>query len=444
VLLRNGGKLPFILGAAFSLVLAALAHFLTIDDSFRLFGTKITLSSTFQILGRKIVLTAADQPLLVFLFVSLFLWILFALMLWPHRLFPGTAFGFISLMLASFAVETMLYSVLLIELSLLFAIPILNPPGHQTGSGLKRMVIFLTLALPFFLIGDWLFEATGMNPSGSNLQIISLALIGFSFVLWLAIFPFHTWLPQLSEEANPISFGYVMSIFFTMLVLNVVKFINSSRMISETPEIFNAVLLIGAVSTLFIGIFAYFQQDLRRALAYIFCLQVGFSLISIGLNSEEGKLLLAASTLSRSVTWLLASVSLAAILRYDQSTKLGTIEPRRTPFAYFAFLISVISLVGYPLLASLPIKLEVLEQLALYSRNYVLMVVIGVAGFFLFATKLLFQIFRKLDGTWDVLEPHLERVVLGLATASLVIFGIFPAQTIRPFLQFMQLLSGRP
>ncbi|HMN11440.1 MAG TPA: proton-conducting transporter membrane subunit [Bellilinea sp.] len=438
LLLRNVGKTLFYIAASISFILAGLARFLSIDGFIRIAGQRLLLKSTQSVLGRNLTLSQTDQPLLVFLFVSLGIWILLVLLFWQHRLFPGTAFAFLSMIIGAYAVETMLYSALIIGLALLFAIPILNPPGVPTRTGLKRMVIFQILAIPFFLMGELLLGSIVTNPEMLGISQLALALIGFAFMLWLGVFPFNSWMPQLAEESNPLGFGFVLSSVFTVLLLNLEKLIGTTRLIQNTEGIYEIIRLAAVFFIVVIGVFGFFQTDLRRMLAYIFSFQIAFSLLAIGLNTEESRLLLSASMLSRTLIWITATAAMASIGKHNLPSGLPEIAPKQAPFSYFAFLVTVFAVMGYPLMAGLPTKMEIMELLAVQNPGQIGLVLAGMGGFFLFGTKMLFELFHKMDGSWMGQETLLERIVLGLLSVSLLVVGVFPAQTLRVFLTFIQ------
>ena len=123
-----------------------------------------------------------------------------------------TPFGLIiiSLLVASIAVQPFLYAALLIELSILVAVPLLSPLDQIPSRGVIRFLIYQTLGMPFILIAGWLSAGVEASPGDLALTIQSTTMLGLGFAFLFAVFPLYNWIPLLMEESSPYIVGFLL------------------------------------------------------------------------------------------------------------------------------------------------------------------------------------------------------------------------------------------
>ncbi|PKN82129.1 MAG: hypothetical protein CVU46_18305, partial [Chloroflexi bacterium HGW-Chloroflexi-8] len=109
--------------------------------------------------------------------------------------FTPNGLGILALLTAAFSVQPFLYSALIIEIAVLISIPMLIQPSKLLEIGVSRFLIFQTLAMPFILLAGWGFEQATISSNSAQINLFSAVLLGFGFSLWLAVFPFYTWVP---------------------------------------------------------------------------------------------------------------------------------------------------------------------------------------------------------------------------------------------------------
>jgi formate hydrogenlyase subunit 3/multisubunit Na+/H+ antiporter MnhD subunit len=123
-----------------------------------------------------------------------------------------------ALLVGALAVEPFLYAALFIETAVLISVPLLSAPGRKPGKGLIRFLIFQTLGMPFILFSSWLLAGIEANPGDLGLVQQAAILIGLGFSFLLAVFPFYSWIPLLTEESTPYTVGFILWMFPTVTI----------------------------------------------------------------------------------------------------------------------------------------------------------------------------------------------------------------------------------
>ena len=427
-LLRRNQTLCLILAAVLSFLLAALSVVIPIGETVNLGSLSFTLSSTLPVLGRRFVLTAGDQMMVTLLYGLGTVWFGLAILAWPHRLFPAFGLGMLVMLVAALAVEPFLYAALLVETAVLFSLPILSPPGRSVGQGLQRYLIFQTLAMLAILFAGWVLGAAEANPADTAMFQRAGIFLGLGFAFWLGVFPFYNWLPMMVTETHPFPAGFVLSVLPTAILLLGLDFINATGFLRASVALFDIVRIIGVVMVVTAGLWAAFEVNLARLLGYAVIFETGFALLAINLNSLSGYLLLAASFLPRLLALLVFAFALSVLENQGLPLKLSSVRgmARSYPLTSLALLASLLSIGGYPLLAGLPVRLEIFEQLAVTSRIGLIGTGIGTAGFMFSGLHLLSELVHSDERTWHLSERWPQRIVLIGGCIFLVVFGIFP------------------
>ncbi|HWR65920.1 MAG TPA: proton-conducting transporter membrane subunit [Bellilinea sp.] len=439
-LLRRNQSLCLTLAAVMSFILALLSVLMPIGETVNLGSLSFTLPSTLPVLGRRFVLTAGDQMILTLLYGLGTVWFGLAILAWPHRLFPAFGLGMLVMLVAALAVEPFLYAALLVETAVLFSLPILSPPGREVGQGLQRYLIFQTLAMLAILFAGWLLGVAEANPADTAMFQRAGIFLGLGFAFWLGVFPFYNWLPMMVTETHPFPAGFVLSLLPTAILLLGLDFINATGFLRESTAMFDIVRIIGVVMVITAGLWAAFEVNLARLLGYAVIFETGFALLAINLNSLSGYLLFAAAFLPRLLALLVFAFSLAVLENQGLELKLTSVRGmvRSYPLTSLALLISILSLGGFPLLAGLPVRLEIFEQLAATSRIGLIGAAIGTAGFLFSGLHLLSELVHSNERTWRLNEARPQRIVLVAGCVFLIAFGLFPEAFYNSILLILQ------
>jgi NADH:ubiquinone oxidoreductase subunit 2 (subunit N) len=432
MLLRNQ-KAVSLTACFFILFLTLAAWLLPIDAPLTIGNWTFKLAPSFEILGRSLTLTSADRSLLALIYGSTLFWFIPAASLQIARRLIPLGLAITSLLVAALAVVPFLYAALLIEMAVLLSLPFLSTPGQKPGKGLIRFLIFQTLAVPFILFSGWLLAGIGANPGNLSLVQQAAILLGLGFAFLLAIFPFHTWIPMLAEEAHPYVVGFILWMLPTVTMLFGLGFLDRYSWLRDAPVLGIILTAVGALMVITGGILSAFQNHLGRIMGYAVIAETGFSLLALRLGVTTGMstflLLFVPRALSLG-TWALALSILrshAPKLTLSQVKGLG----HRLPFAASALILANLALAGMPLLAGFPAHQAVWEGLARSSLPLAFWVFIGSLGLFASAVRVLAALVMAPEGIyWEVRETRAQCLLLIVGFLALFLLGLFPQWTL--------------
>lgn len=432
------------IGSAFLLAWAALL--LPINQPLVLGSINYKITETFFILGRTLTLTAVEQPLLMALWGVTFLWLAGSLFAQPPSLFAPIALLTVALLTAALTVDPFLYAALMFELVALLALPLLAPPGRRSRQAAMRFLAYITLGMPFILFVGWLLAGVAASPGILVLVVRAGALLGVGFAFLLAIFPFHAWVPQLAEEANPYAAAFLFLLLFSAVGLFGLDLIDRFVWLRESQTLAALLLGAGALMALVGGLFAGLERHLGRALGYAVLLETGLSLLAVG-SGGAALALFFGLLLPRAISLLVWAAALSNWQVGGVALTLGGVRglARRTPYHAAALLLAVFSLAGLPGLAGFPFRLLLAQALALHQPLAAAAVLLGSLGLLAAGLRLLTALVDDSPEDSGValdtqpLPAAPARVdfavwlFIGLATAGSMLVGLFP-QWFWPFI----------
>jgi NADH:ubiquinone oxidoreductase subunit 2 (subunit N) len=348
------------------------------------------------------------------------------------------------LLTAAIAVDPFLFAGVLIEIAVLVSIPFLSPPGNRTGRGVLRYLSFQTIGMPFILISGFMFTGFEVGPGDPEYVAIATALLAIGFGLLLAVFPFHTWIPMLAGESHPYPTAFVFLILPIAISIFGLGFLDQFAWFKDNPNTALLLQIVGVVMVVTAGIWAAVERHLVRLMGFAIILDVGFSLIAIGLaigtESEIYRVLFFTGLLPRGLSlgvWALALSGLIGridILDLENIRGIG----RRYPFISISIILALFSLAGVPLLAGFPLKLGVIEGLSEMVPQISIWVIIGSLGLIAAGIRIMVAFVSGTDGSKEEMpESRFLKIFLMIGWAFLFILGILPNF-------FIQLISNLP
>jgi len=400
--MRGRARLSAWMGVGLAFGLCLLAWRLPVGETTRLGPLGFEIGDTLFILGRRFILADIDRPLLTVVFLLAAFWLGGCATARPGPMAVSLGLGVVALLTAALAVEPFLFAALLIELAALFCVPILSPPGVRPGRGVLRFLTFQTLGMPFILFTGWMLAGLDVNPGDQVLLTRAGMMLGFGFGFLLAIFPFHTWVPMLAEEAHPYAVAFVFLVLPQLVMTFGLGFLDRYAWLRALPQALMVIRLAGVVMAAAGGFWAAFQRHLGRMMGYAVMVEIGLALIAISLPG--GLALHFALLLPRALgvgVWALA----LTVIAYPRRAQAGWPElqhgeadsrsprdnlsfsavrgaARRLPLACAGVMVAHLGLAGMPLLAGFPARLVLLEQLAGESLGLTLATMFGSAGLF--------------------------------------------------------------
>lgn len=442
LLFINNQRILSVLGGMIGLLLALAAQFIPLELAMNVGGISFRVESSLTVLGRVLLIQPAEGPLLALIYGAVALWFFGAEASKAATRLVPIGFMVTALMVASIAVEPFLYAALFIEMAILLAIPLLTPIYVPPSKGVTRFLIYQTLAMPFIMLAGWLLGGVEASPGDLALAAQSATMLGLGFAFLLAIFPLFNWVPMLAEETSPYVLGFVMWILPTMTIIFGAGFLDRYSWLRSSEQLTVALRLAGLAMLVAGGLFAAFQRNLARIMAYGAIAETGFAILALSLDLRLGIPILFLLIPARALGLAVWSLSVTVIKEHVETMRFGHSRGllRMLPFAGAGMIVATLSTAAFPLLAGFPARLALWENLARASIGSALWMGLGLIGLLASAFRSLAVISMADEYTsWEPSESLTQQIMLGLGVIALFVLGLFP-QTIQYFLTDLPLM----
>ena len=421
------------------LLLLSISHIGEVDIT-RL--VSVYIDPELSVLGRSFILNKSDKFIIAFLYIVLASWtIVLYVFDKPSKIVPlGLAFS--ALLLSAIAVDPFLYSALIIEIAVILSIIILVDISNARSKGIIRYLIFFTLGMPFILLAGWYLSGGETSPINDDQLLQATILLGLGFVFWLAIFPFHSWIPLIMEESEIQDGIYVLTVLPFSIFIIFMKYLNGFVWLRDYEIVYKALLLVGVIMVLAGSIWAIFQKSIKKMIGYLTITFTGYILIALGLNTNQGFILFSELQLPRLVSYLLITVSMISIerdLNLDAITDLKSIFYSHN-FASIGLLVSFFTLVGMPLTAGFPALQLLYQAVSSVDTTIMAIMLVGSGLLTVFFIRLFLDIIHPVEDDYEIVESkeHLiEKIMIGSLIFLLIVIGIFPNMVYSQFDQLM-------
>jgi NADH-quinone oxidoreductase subunit N len=412
--------------------LALLAAFFPEELVLSIGPLTLAFEESLGILGRQIIVAYEMLPFISFIFGMLGLWGFSSNLPGVPSTFRPIGLIMTASLTAAMGVEPFLYAALLIETAVLVSIPMLASAEQESHRGILRYLSLMTIAMPLILIAGWLLTGVVILPPESPLIGQTAMLLGLGFALWLAVFPFHSWVPMVSQGSHPTVVSFLLFILPTTILVFGLNFLNRYAFLRTSQEIFNIIQIVGTVMIVFGGVWTALQDHLKRAFGFAALVETGFSLLAIGLSAEGGLRWMLMLFPARAIGYWLWGYVLTRFEHHCDSLEISAVKgfARRYPLLSTGLLLAQLSIAGLPILASFPIKIALLTQAAGSGSSLGIWSFFGSLGLFLFSIRLLLNMVMPLDDEierlWPVLEKTSEYLPVLVIGLILVMIGLIP------------------
>ncbi|MDP3683188.1 MAG: proton-conducting transporter membrane subunit [Ignavibacteria bacterium] len=416
------------IGIAASLLLMLFAFFQDFGAVWKIGPISIEIKTILAVLGRSFSLDNQDKFFLSFVYFFAAVWFGGANIARISSRFIPFGLAIISILTAALAVEPFLYSAILVEIAMLVSIPLFLMPGTPPGKGVLRFIVFQSLAMPLILFGGWLLGGIQASPSDTARLLQAVLFLGIGFALWLAIFPFQSWVPQLTLDIHPFISGFILGLFPVVTMLIMLNFISGLVWLRESQYLQPVLSLVGTIMVVSTGIWAAIEKDSRRLLGYAVLLESGLALLAVSLQSQISVMTLFISFIPRMSALALMALSLSIFVNNDIIPDLDHLSGmiRRYPFASTGLITSLLCVVGFPLLGAFPVRLSLLEQLAALNPTIAIWVLLGLVAFLYSVLSILTQISKPDGEGWQRGESIAQIIFLVIGLLMLLFMGVFP------------------
>lgn len=205
---------------------------------------------------------------------------------------------------------------------------------------------FLIGIFAVYFYNGYSTDLTTLN-SNINLPTVYCFLLFCGCIAKSAQFPLHTWLPDAMEGPTPVS---ALIHAATMVVAGIYLLIRVSPMFDETT--LAIIAGIGAITMILGSVYAIFQTDIKKTLAYSTVSQLG--LMVVGLGSEASTFHLLTHAFFKAGLFLCAGAIIHALHHtgedFDaQDMRLMGGLRKKMPFTFICYLVCSMALMGLPL-----------------------------------------------------------------------------------------------
>jgi formate hydrogenlyase subunit 3/multisubunit Na+/H+ antiporter MnhD subunit len=438
--LNNKTPYRFLIFVLFSLFLAISTFFIRIDPAGDIAFFQISIRSDLNVLGRSFILTQNDLFLVRLIYFFNTIWGTCA-NFYPrqNRVIPlGLLFS--AMLLGAFAVFPFLYAALIIALSIILSVPLLVGNSTRNLTGISRFVIYQILALPFILLAGWFLAGGEISPVNPSQLIQAALLLGLGFVLWLGVFPFHSWIPMLHREADGLNVGYILILLISITFLVILKFVDGFSWLRQYALFYEAMLLLGIIMETLGAVGVFFQKDLKEITGYAFLHMIGMLLVSVGIFPLSGihifPMMLAEFFIAVSLLYLvmeyLKNDDSEADMRISRSTDWNAI-------AVIGFVFALLSISGMPLTTGFPPVQWIYQLLARTNGAFFITLIFSKVLIAISAMRILKIVYQQSPQLGQLIPRTGRDWFMVIVFVIIVLSGIFP-QFI--YSNFDQLVTG--
>ncbi|NQY26699.1 MAG: NADH-quinone oxidoreductase subunit L [Piscirickettsiaceae bacterium] len=236
--------------------------------------------------------------------------------------------------------------------------------------------------------------------------------------------PLHVWLPDSMEGPTPIS---ALIHAATMVTAGIFMVTRMSPLFEFSETALSFVLVIGAITALFMGFLGLIQNDIKRVIAYSTLSQLGYMTVALGASAyASGVFHLMTHAFFKALLFLGAGSVIMAMHHQQDIRKMGGLK-KYMPITYWTALIGSLALIGFPGLAGFFSKDSIIEavhasQIAGSGFAY-FAVLAGVFITALYSFRLFFLVFHGKE-RFDTQNGHLPHESPATVTVPLILLAI--------------------
>ncbi|MEE9421719.1 MAG: NADH-quinone oxidoreductase subunit L [Gammaproteobacteria bacterium] len=170
--------------------------------------------------------------------------------------------------------------------------------------------------------------------------------------------PLHVWLPDSMEGPTPIS---ALIHAATMVTAGIYMVARMSPLFELSETALSFVLVIGAITALFMGFLGLVQNDIKRVIAYSTLSQLGYMTVALGASAyAAGIFHLMTHAFFKALLFLGAGSVIIAMHHEQDIRKMGGLR-KYMPITWITFLIGSLALIGTPFFAGFFSKDTIIE-----------------------------------------------------------------------------------
>jgi len=173
-----------------------------------------------------------------------------------------------------------------------------------------------------------------------------------------AQFPLHVWLPDSMEGPTPIS---ALIHAATMVTAGIFMVSRMSPLFELSDTALNFVMVIGAITALFMGFLGIIQNDIKRVVAYSTLSQLGYMTVALGASAYSVAVFHLMTHAFFKALLFLAAGSVIIGMHHNQDIRwMGGLR-KYMPVTWITSLLGTLALIGTPLFAGFYSKDAIIE-----------------------------------------------------------------------------------
>ena len=239
--------------------------------------------------------------------------------------------------------------------------------GFLLGIG---MVLFyagsLDYATVFQAAPSLAAKQISLTPNTSwSLMTVTCILLFIGAMGKSAQVPLHVWLPDSMEGPTPIS---ALIHAATMVTAGIFMVARMSPLFELSDTALSFVMIIGAITALFMGFLGIIQNDIKRIIAYSTLSQLGYMTVALGASAYSVAIFHVMTHAFFKALLFLAAGSVIMGMHHDQDIRhMGNLK-KYMPVTWITLLIGSLALIGTPFFAGFYSKDSIIE--AVHATHY--------------------------------------------------------------------------
>jgi NADH-quinone oxidoreductase subunit L len=177
-----------------------------------------------------------------------------------------------------------------------------------------------------------------------------------------AQFPLHVWLPDSMEGPTPIS---ALIHAATMVTAGIFMVARMSPLYELSDVALSFIMVIGAITALFMGLLGIVQNDIKRVVAYSTLSQLGYMTVALGASAYSVAVFHLMTHAFFKALLFLAAGSVIIAMHHNQDIRYMGGLRKYMPITWVTSLIGSLALIGTPFLSGFYSKESIIEAVKL-------------------------------------------------------------------------------
>jgi len=236
--------------------------------------------------------------------------------------------------------------------------------------------------------------------------------------------PLHVWLPGSMEGPTPIS---ALIHAATMVTAGIFMVSRMSPIFELSDVALTVVMVVGAITAIFMGLLGIVQNDIKRVVAYSTLSQLGYMTVALGVSAYSVAIFHLMTHAFFKALLFLAAGSVIVALHHEQDIRnMGALR-KKMPITYITALIGTLALIGFPGFAGFYSKDMIIEAVHFSNLPFAdwvyYAVVFGVFITAFYSLRMFFIVFHGESRLDQHAEEHVHETALSI-TVPLIVLAI--------------------